>query len=439
MDNFIELLLLLLVFADVFLEVFPVMVMAFFLLPLVFVRVDKIGIFALCIYPLPILFGSILYYYGIQGFGGYFDIFAFLLFSFNWLRKEWVVPNLKKAVFWHCLLYALLLVSVVMSTGGDYAGKKLFLTVQYGAFSFIAYVLMFTYKSKCNFIRIGLYYIICAYLMLRISPYLNNGAGPADLFDFGYLRRYNMRVLELETTVVDYQHVGFFAVMGFGTIMLHTMKEKISSLLVVVVLLLCTLVSLYSGARQFIIISVVLVGGWFFSLMMKKGISLSSIFIGAVALFLFVLLYGTLFSDEGMLSSVGEEGYLSGSGREFHILKGISDFLENPIFGIGYGRFSLEGKYGRYPHNLIIELLCELGIVGTLVVICLAFKPLSILFKHCKPSLYLVVVYFLRSMTSGGFDSNVMLFGLLFASCCFLPSGKKKKGLKTAFPIIVKD
>lgn len=430
-SNLIELIILVFIFADIFLDVLPIMALSFLLLPLIYVRVDKIGLFALCFYPLPILFGSIFYYYGIQGLGGYFQIFAALLFLYKWgIKKEYKIYNIKKAIIWMLLLFAVFAVSAFSSSGGNYAGEKLFLTVQYGIFAFIAYSIMFSNPHKCDFIRTGLYYIICAYLLLRISPFLNNGAGPSSFLDFGYLREYNSQFnslfSDIDMYVIDYQHVGFFATLGLGTIMLHTLKGKLSPSLVIIGLFLCTLVSLYSGARQFIVISLVLVGLWVLMLIKKQRKGLSTFIIGVIALFFIWQLLGNLFSDEGLLSSIGEEGYLSGSGREFHLLKGISDFLENPIFGIGFGRFNLDGKYGRYPHNLFVELLCELGVVGTIAIIAIIIKPLIVLCKECKASLFLLFVYFLRSMTSGGLDSNIMLFGFIFASCCFLNDNNKK-------------
>lgn len=433
-SNLIELIILVFIFADIFLDVLPIMALSFLLLPLIYVRVDKIGLFALCFYPLPILFGSIFYYYGISGLGGFFQIFAALLFLYKWgIKKEYKIYNIKTAIIWMSFLFVILAFSVFSSAGGNYAGEKLFLTVQYGIFAFIAYALMFSNPQKCDFIRTGLYYIICSYLLLRISPFLNNGAGPSSFFDFGYLRQYNMMFSENDTYMIDYQHVGFFAVIGFGTIMLHTIKEKVNPMFVVVVLLLCTLVSLYSGARQFIIISIVLVGAWLLMLLKKQRKGFSTIIIGLTAIILIWQLVGNLFSDEGLLSSIGEEGYLSGSGREFHLIKGVADFLDNPIFGIGYGRFNLDGKYGRYPHNLFVELLCELGIVGTVAVLAISIRPLFVLCKKCKASIFLLLVYFLRSMTSGGLDSNIMLFGFIFASCCFLESKGGKKSFRTQF------
>lgn len=52
-------------------------------------------------------------------------------------------------------------------------------------------------------------------------------------------------------------------------------------------------------------------------------------------------------------------------------------FLQNPIFGIGHGKFTLvssaihlsaEGK-GMDVHNSILQLLAETGIVGLLLVV----------------------------------------------------------------------
>ena len=50
----------------------------------------------------------------------------------------------------------------------------------------------------------------------------------------------------------------------------------------------------------------------------------------------------------------------------------FSEFVKAPVFGMGPGGYS--GKYGIYPHNAFMEILCETGLVG-----CLILFPLLLL------------------------------------------------------------
>lgn len=67
------------------------------------------------------------------------------------------------------------------------------------------------------------------------------------------------------------------------------------------------------------------------------------------------------------MSSLGESHQLEQSRGFFHELA-IGQFLEQPVFGVGWGGFPIYGGYGDvdyiYPHNMIYEIAAETGIVG---------------------------------------------------------------------------
>ena len=59
-----------------------------------------------------------------------------------------------------------------------------------------------------------------------------------------------------------------------------------------------------------------------------------------------------------------------------------SDFLEAPVFGYGYGQFSLVNDLGlETPHNFFLEMLHGFGIVGGLPMIVLIFGSAFLLFR----------------------------------------------------------
>lgn len=102
-------------------------------------------------------------------------------------------------------------------------------------------------------------------------------------------------------------------------------------------------------------------------------------------------------------------------------------FAERPFFGSGLGSFPyFIGKGdvpGWYPHNFILELLCELGIFG----LCLFFIPFYFIFKRINKNelndfysntlLFLLVYLFIMSMGSG---SVANLEIIVFLSCVFV-------------------
>lgn len=422
-QNSVELLALLLTIVNVFLGVLPVLPFVFIISLISLFRTGIIGGFFLTSYALPILLGSALYTVGITGIATIIQLLLFIACLYYWLvKKNFRFYFSKNSFFYFVLVIGIFVISALITGASPFSLSKLKDTVLNGVFTLVAFGLLFSNPDRCNVIRIGMYLIIYSFLMLLLSPLLNNGAGPAGFLDFGYLRAQNMLVLEEEKLVVDYQHVGFFATLGCGCVFLESLKKGFSNGFMILCIFLCTMASLYSGARQFIIISFVFVLLWVF-FQRKKGFSGFIILIIGIALV--GVVYTTLVADNGLFSSVKEEGYMEGSGRSIFLLKGIADFLENPIFGIGYGNYEILGKHG-YPHNMFVEILCEMGVVGLLLLFLIVITPTKYLIKENKSCVYLLIAYFLRSMTSGGLDSNIMLFSFIFATLCLTSSHSNK-------------
>ena len=411
----IELFSIVLVYASIFLNILPVIPVVLCFISLSLYRSGLLGAFVLSSYALPVVLGSTLYAIGITGVATIIQVLLFFICIYHWrVSKKFSIHNFTKAISPLIYIYILLVISSLITSGGNYAFIKCKDTIVNGILVFFSFALIFSNSEKCDCRRIGLYLILYSFLMLLLSPLLNKGSGPADLFDFGYLRRNNMSVVEDELFTIDYQHVGTFATLGCAMIMLQTLWAKVNNKLIIIGIILSTLSSLYSGARQSMIISVTLILLW--SIFQERN-KKSTILYACIGVSVVIMLVEFLFAEGGMLNSVKEDGYLEASNRDLVLLKGVTDFLDNPFFGVGYGRFFF-GKYGLYPHNLIVELLCELGLIGVLIIFSLSLKPIIQIIKNYKPCAYLLVVYILRSMTSGGMDSNIMLFGFISSTIC---------------------
>ncbi len=100
-------------------------------------------------------------------------------------------------------------------------------------------------------------------------------------------------------------------------------------------------------------------------------------------------------------------------------------FIENPITGIGTGGFSVNlGQFllGNYPHNIIIEILAELGLIGLILFIGFLWgviKNIIFLVKHSDDSktkritglcLSLIVYTFISAMFSSTIGENKEFF-----------------------------
>jgi O-antigen ligase len=111
--------------------------------------------------------------------------------------------------------------------------------------------------------------------------------------------------------------------------------------------------------------------------------------------------------------------------RLSHYRVGIELFKENPLWGIGFGQF---GKYSIfkdslfYPHNMLLQLLCEFGIIGFSIFILILWWVLSKFFKiyfkskldHYSKNIvcFVVVLFifnFIESLFSGRVGDNFYL------------------------------
>ncbi len=67
---------------------------------------------------------------------------------------------------------------------------------------------------------------------------------------------------------------------------------------------------------------------------------------------------------------VGSGGGLSSNGRSELWAQAFSAFAGHPLLGLGTGGFASLNPELLYPHNLILEMSVELGVVGTLLITC---------------------------------------------------------------------
>ena len=97
--------------------------------------------------------------------------------------------------------------------------------------------------------------------------------------------------------------------------------------------------------------------------------------------------------------------------------------LKSPLTGMG--PFGFTEKYGSYPHNFILELLCELGlIIGGLALAFILYCFIKLLL-NCKwdPAMGVILVflcgYMVQLMVSGTvWAKPVMMFGIGYSLCC---------------------
>lgn len=101
-----------------------------------------------------------------------------------------------------------------------------------------------------------------------------------------------------------------------------------------------------------------------------------ALFVAAVVFGGFVA--GTFMNNDTRMFQVFKEGEISSfenDPRHVSFAEAFDNFIDSPIYGLGFGKFSYPGidldpsdrLSGTWPHNIVLEILSELGIVGFIV------------------------------------------------------------------------
>lgn len=399
-----------LLFLDLFIQVIPIIPFTFAIIVWQFIRLDYNSNIILCLMVLPLIVGSALNGIGISGVGGYFLVIGFALMIIGFAFKKTKFKIQVKSIVLMSLLLLLFFFSALTSSGGDYAGQKLFQTSKEGIVTLTIFVVLFSNFEKIDTQRLGIFMLLYAFVMLRLGIFVNQIPGPSNIFDFGFLRNQTVESWNSNSDLflVSYHHPGYIFLQGFA---IYLMKGTDSLKRIILLMLLGGLLTLFTGARQTIVILFVLAIVMILTKAKKK--LTTPILIGAVIIFAIYLIKTTSLGE--LFGSTLTEGYIEGGSRGPWLMRGVELFLQNPITGVGFGRYSLWGNYGTYPHNLFVEILCELGIVGMLIISLLTFSALKGTKDMLNIYIYFLLVIFLASMASYGLEKNVIIFSFLFA------------------------
>ena len=376
-----------------------------------------------------IISGAYFMYNGINGVGGFSIIIGLLM-----IRKE--IFKLKHTLFkkYQPLLLILVLFLISDFTNGyriDYELKSFAIFIN-GTLSFLVISIFFKNINKIRFKTLGIIFLILGAFLLRLCIDINNLPGPETLFDFGFMRDqtyiYQTHAIVSEGDfTISYHLPGFLALIGLVFILI---SNRISfSKSNIFFIFISFLIIYYSGGRQNIIGFIFLI---FFVVGTIKKHSilykflLFSIFINAIGFALIYseskLLNDIIYSDN--LSSAIEAG-----GRSIHFITGMKYFYENPLNGIGIG-FHDYGNKATYPHNIFIEILAEVGVLGLLIILlALTFSIVkNTRNKKINTNNQLLILPFLiRAMVSGSLTTNIIVFSFLFSTYFWKFESKSKQ------------
>lgn len=94
---------------------------------------------------------------------------------------------------------------------------------------------------------------------------------------------------------------------------------------------------------------------------------------------------------------------------------GLQRFLDQPLLGWGFGK--ADYVYDRTPHNPIIELAAETGILGGILAIALGFTAIGYALRSSSDFVIgYVILVSLTALVSGNWGARIMMFGVGLAA-----------------------
>ena len=303
--------------------------------------------------------------------------------------------------------------SAFFTTGGNYSTVKLSAMVG----NVIVYIIAFTHFVFFRWKHSPFYIAISICLLcLFMANYMNELMGTRMTLDtfltsFAGFREAisEYRYHDEEALVINYQVLGMY---GCLAMIFACMKDAVKTkFLFLFVIIVSFVIIIYSSARQafvstavvFLLITIINSKSW----LLRIG------YLFVIFLCLFFWIYNL---DSNSMSFLMGSAEGKGSVRSLIRNAAFSDFLSNPIYGIGFGRFFYDGKFGVNEHSLLIELLAETGLIGFVFFLFCLCRPIFYTLNRIKqnvisymPYLCILIVYFIRFMVSSDLRESIIL------------------------------
>lgn len=323
----------------------------------------------------------------------------------------------KKGMRYSLLVCLIFFVFYLLGERTAYASSKMFDIAFHGSMMLFGYYVFLTSTSLRNS-DLGYILIMTSIAFMSfVIDYYGFSAGAIINYDWFRSDIMSFYYSNAENTIIGYQEVGMLALFGIAIIISDQKFDVFKALFLGLV---AFQIILTSGARQAIFgfIIIIFLRFAFFN-ETRKSTKVISIIIGIIVCLLpvyWILMHG----DENSVTTLSS----GESDRDLIFIDAIRIFNTSPVFGVGLGGFATNTLIDRiaFPHNFFLEILCETGIVGFVLLSVVVIKYMisnKINFKilTCHNSFFFLVVtvLFLRVMVSSDLSESIELFSALFA------------------------
>lgn len=385
-----------------------------------------------------------------EGFPIDFTLLIFFLtllaIAYKLLSRKYKINFSNKYVFFYFIFIFILLISNLYTLSPSSGLEKSIRFLVFNTFLFIGGISL-GYNKHCRIRVLKILHTMIFIYSLVYLYYLKDMIG----MNFQELAKYHMR-LSLVGNPISVGRI-FSLLVLLSLISLHYTKNTLMRVYHILCVLLGLLVTLSTNSRGplfALIISIVLYLVLFSGIDKKKVLMMILFFI-ILFMMAFSLLPETFVSRYELVGEkevhISEESirvFSTSKIRERYINKSLQ-FLSNNedkiIYGIGVGGFSylLANKQDRlYPHNIIMEIMIELGIIGLMLFLFPFLFILSDFFKirekidkkNYREIIFwvmLTIIFLLNAQVSGDINDNRLLWFFQGGLAGCLLFFKKKK------------
>lgn len=335
------------------------------------------------------------------------------------LLRKWIRVLFKESgisIEYMLMVIIIFLCSYIYATKTPFATSKMIGIVMNGFLLLPAYLAI---SSSSTINNKNLYLLLTITSISYIAFLMTQFNMSGSITDFSWLRRSFEAYCyaNKDDKLISYQEIGMTSLYGFAFLLCH--KDALSNkTLLLYAFVISFFVILISGARQSLLGLFVIVFLKFTFFNDLRAIK-KSIYILITSLILIVMGIFVLESGVETVSKMNESGI---GDREFIYLESVRIFNENLIFGVGLGGFGLHTNLPfPWPHNMILEILCETGIFGALMLLLIIVffwirnKNYILYISNSGISYYLLVfVLLIRVMVSSHLAESVEVFSAIF-------------------------
>ncbi|ODS30773.1 MAG: O-Antigen ligase [Candidatus Scalindua rubra] len=166
----------------------------------------------------------------------------------------------------------------------------------------------------------------------------------------------------------------FSRIVGLSIIILVVFFKKLRELIptiplvaLIILLLTAQISTLSKGPLLSLFVTIAVMILFFGRQTQRTKLVRNIVFVMVVGSFIVSLMFYLDMTERYFLDPFSDISYVSYGRRIQHYQGSMAAFFHSPVLGIGLGDFKAFGHGFDYPHNIFLETLAELGIIGIIV------------------------------------------------------------------------